>query len=159
MRRSWNFNRVTALLLAATAAALLAAVPYQVAKPLRLFGRSLTGLDPALFPRLVLGAMLLVALRYFAISPRLDERSLFQGVDRAAYFRVAVTVACLAGYALALPAIGYVASGIVLMLVLTVFYGNRDHRLTVAVSVLVPFAIYLGTTRLLQVSLPEFPFF
>jgi hypothetical protein len=155
----WNFNRVTALALAAIAAALLAAVPYQVAEQRTAFGRSLTGLDPALFPRLVLGAMLALAVGYFFLSPRLREPNLFRRVAPRGFVDVAVTIVCLLAYALALPELGFVASGAVLMVVLALFYGNRNHFLTVAIAVAAPTAIYLGFTRLLRVSLPEFPFF
>lgn len=155
----WNFNRVTALALTAIAAALLVAVPYQVAKPRTAFGRSLTGLDPALFPRLVLGAMLALAIGYFFLSPRLHEPDLFRRVAPRGFVDVAVTLLCLLAYAVALPELGFVVSGAVLMVVLALFYGNRNHLLTVAVAVLAPTAIYFAFTRLLRVSLPEFPFF
>jgi len=155
----WNFNHVAAIALTALAAALLLAVPYQVAKPQRLFGRALTALDPALYPRIVFGTLLVIAVGYFLVSGRLRELNLFRTVDSRGYFNVGVTILCLLAYAFALPRLGFVASGIVLTFVLTVFYGNRNHFLTIAVSVLAPLAIYYGATRLLLVSLPEFPFF
>ncbi len=155
----WNFNHGAALAIAAVAVALLVSVPYQVAKPETLFGRALSALDPTLYPRLVFGALLAIAIGYFLISGRLRERNLFREIDARAWFNVGVTIVCVVAYAFALPAVGFVVSGIVLTLVLTIFYGNRNHYLTVAVSVLAPLAIYYGATRLLLVSLPEFPFF
>jgi putative tricarboxylic transport membrane protein len=155
----WNFNHSAALVVAALAAGLFLAIPYVVAKPEKLFGRALSGLNPALFPRLVLGTMFVLALWYFFSAGRLRELNLFRTVEANGYFNIAVTIACVVVYAFALPALGYIATGIALMLVLTVFYGNRNHLLTVGVSVLVPVAIYHGATRLLKVSLPEFPFF
>jgi hypothetical protein len=155
----WNFNHVTALASAALATALLAAVPFQVAKPQKLFGRALSALDPTLYPRLVLGALLVIAIVYFVVSGRLRELNLFRAIDAQGYFNVGVSLVCVVAYAFALPILGFVVSGIVLTFVLTVFYGNRNHYLTVAVSVLAPLAIYYGATRLLLVSLPEFPFF
>jgi hypothetical protein len=155
----WNFNRVTALALAAIAAALLAAVPYQIAAQRTAFGRSLTGLNPALFPRLVLGAMLALAIAYFFLSPRLNEPNLLRRVPPRGFVDVAATVLCLLAYTIALPELGFVVSGATLMVVLALFYGNRSHLLTIATAVLVPTAIYFGFTRLLRVSLPEFPFF
>ena len=155
----WNFNHVSALVLAALAVALLLSVPYQVAKPERLFGRALSALDPALYPRIVLGLLLVIAVGYFIISFRLHELNLFRTVDARGYLGVAVTTVCVVAYAFALPKLGFIVSGIALTAVLTIFYGNRNHFLTVMVSVLVPVAIYYGATRLLLVSLPEFPFF
>lgn len=155
----WNFNHVTALALAAIAALFLAAVPYQVAKPEKLFGRALSSLDPMLYPRIVFGALLVIAIGYFFISGRLRELNLFREMDARGYFNVGVSLVCVVAYAFALPILGFVVSGIALTFVLTVFYGNRNHYLTVAVSLVAPLAIYYGATRLLLVSLPEFPFF
>lgn len=154
----WNFNHAAALVVAVLAAALFLAIPYEVGKPESLFGRALSGLEPALFPRLVLGTLFVLALWYLAVAGRLHELNLFRTVDARGFFNVGVTTVCIVAYALALPALGYVPAGIALMLVLTLFYGNRNHLLTVAVSVLVPLAIYYGATRLLQVALPEATF-
>ena len=44
----WNFNHVAAFAIGVIAIALLAAIPYQVAEPERLFGRALSALDPTL---------------------------------------------------------------------------------------------------------------
>jgi putative tricarboxylic transport membrane protein len=155
----WNYNHWVALAIAAVAIALLAAIPYQVAKPQRLFGRALSALEPTLYPGLVFGALLVFAIGYFAISGRLREPNQFRSLDAQAYVNVGVTILCVVVYAFVLPLLGFVVSGIVLVLVLTVFYGNRNHFLTVAVSVLAPLAIYYGATRLLKVSLPELPYF
>jgi len=159
----WNFNHVASLAVAALSAALFLAIPYQVGKPEKLFGRALSGLDPALFPRLVLGTLFVLAVWHFFAAGRLREPNLLRIVESRGYINIAVTTVCVVAYAFALPAFGYVASGTALMLVLTIFYanfyGNRNHLLTIGVSVLVPPAIYYGATRLLKVSLPELPFF
>jgi hypothetical protein len=154
----WNFNHAAALVVAALAAFLYLSIPYEVGKPESLFGRALSALKPTLFPRIVLGTLFVLAVWYLLIAGRLHELNLFRTVDKRGYFNVAVTTACVVAYAFLLPVVGYVAAGVALMLVLTVFYGNRNHLLTVAVSVLVPLAIFYGATHLLQVSLPEFPF-
>ena len=159
MKRWWNFNHATALVVIVLAGLLLASVSGQVAPPKALFGRRLSALDPALYPRLVLGATLVLGLWYFALSHRLRETNLLTQVGAQGWVNVGVTIVCLLAYAFALPRLGFVASGTALMLALTVFYGNRHPVQIVAVSVLVPAAIYLGLTRLMRVSLPEFPFF
>lgn len=157
--RWWNFNHISALAVAGIALALLYAVPYQIGKPARLFGRALSGLNPALFPRLVLGALFLVSVGYLLVSFRLRETNLFAAVEARGYFNIAMTLVCVLAFAFVLPQLGYVVSGAALIVVLTVFYGNRDHLLTAIAGTLVPAAIYFGFTRLLHVSLPEFPFF
>ena len=155
----WNFNHILALVFAAIASGLLIAVPYQIDKPARLFGRALSGLNPALFPRLVLGALLFVSLSYFVSSWRLHERNRFSTVEAWGYLNIAVTLVCVLAFASALPELGYMVCGVALIAVLTVYYGNRNHLLTVISATMVPAAIYFGFTRLLHVSLPEFPFF
>jgi putative tricarboxylic transport membrane protein len=159
MRRWWNFNHTTALVLFVLAALLLASVASQVAPPRMLFGRRLAALDPGLYPRLVLGAMLLLALWYFLLCFRLREANLLKDVGAGGFLNVGITAACMLAYAFALPRLGFVASGAALIAMLTVFLGNRNHILTALVALLVPLAIYLGLTRLMLVSLPEFPFF
>jgi hypothetical protein len=159
MKRWWSFNHTAALALAGVAALLLASVGAQVAPPRMLLGRRLAALDPALYPRLVFGAMLALALWYFVLSFRLREENLLRQVGAGAFVNVGVTAACLLAYAFALPRLGFVASGAALIAVLSVFFGNRNHFLTAAVAVLLPAAIYFGLTRLMRVSLPEFPFF
>ena len=159
MKRWWSFNHTAALALAGVAALLLASVGAQVAPPRMLLGRRLAALDPALYPRLVFGAMLALALWYFILSFRLREGNLLRQVGAEGFVNVGVTAACLLAYAFSLPRLGFVASGAALIVALSVFLGNRNHFLTVAVAALVPAGIYFGLTRLMRVSLPEFPFF
>jgi putative tricarboxylic transport membrane protein len=159
MKRWWNFNHTAALVLAVVAAVLLASVSSQVAPPRMLFGRRLAALDPALYPRLVFGAMLLLALWYFVLSFRLREGNLLARVGAGGFVNVGVTVLCLLAYAFALPRLGFVASGAALIAALGLFFGNRNYLQTAAVALLVPAAIYFGLTWLMRVPLPEFPFF
>jgi hypothetical protein len=42
---------------------------------------------------------------------------------------------------------------------LSTYYGNRNVLIGLAVSVGIPIGIYYVFTKLLKVSLPEFPFF
>lgn len=156
--RRWNFNHAAAAVVALVSALLLATLPQHVARPKAVLGRVLSGLDPALFPELVLWTLLALAALWFALAGRLHELNLFRTVEPRGFASVGVTIAALVAYALALPHLGFVASGAILVMGLAAFYGNRNHALTVAIGVLVPTAIYLGFTRLLHVSLPEFPF-
>src|SRR5919106_2801227 len=132
MKRWWNFNHTAALVLLVLAALLLAAVGTEVAPPKMLLGRRLAALDPALYPRLVFGAMLALALWYFILSFRLREGNLLRQVGAEGFVNVGVTAACLLAYAFALPRLGFVASGAALIVALSVFLGNRNHFLTVA---------------------------
>ncbi len=159
MKRWWNFNHTTAVVLLVLAGLLLASVASQIAPPRMLLGRRLAALDPALYPRLVFGAMLLLALWYFIVGSKLREENLLKRVGAEGVVNVGVTLLCLLAYAFALPRLGFVASGAVLIAVLSLFFGDRGRLQIGAVAVLVPAAIYFGLTRLMRVSLPEFPFF
>jgi putative tricarboxylic transport membrane protein len=156
---AWNFNHAAALATAVIALTLFLMVPYQVGTRASLFGRALSGLNPALFPRLVLGLLFLVSIGYLLVSFRLRESNLFREVDRRGCLNIAVTLTAVLAFSVALPLVGFVVSGSSLIVFLVVFYGNRNHFLTAFVGTLVPGAIYFGFTRVLHVSLPEFPFF
>ena len=159
MPRWWNFNHTTALVVIGLAALLLAAVPSQVAAPRTLFGRQLTALDPTLYPRLVLAALLVLGVWYLALARRIRDASLLPEVGWSGFFNIGVTLACLLAYAYFLPRAGFLVSSTVLMLALTLFYGNRNLVLALVIALLVPAAIYYALTRLMLVALPEFPFF
>ena len=152
-----NFNFWTSLGLIAVSLFLLISIPYQIEKPRLILGRSLTGLDPALFPRLTAGCMLLLSIAYLAQSRNLKEENRFRGVELSGYVNVAITVLVLAIYALLLEPIGFVASSALTVAALTTLYGNRNIVLIGLISLGIPLAIYYLCTRFLLVFLPEFP--
>ena len=108
---------------------------------------------------IMVGALFALALWYFVLSFKLREGNLLKAVGAEGFVNVGVTLMCLLLYAFALPRLGFVASGAALIVVLSLFLGDRRHLETAAVAVLVPAGIYFRLTRLMRVSLPEFPFF
>lgn len=157
IRRGANFNFWSALGFTAFSLALLISIPYQIEKPRLLLGRSLTGLDPALFPRVTGVCMLALSIAYLLQSPNLKETNLFRGVALSGYASVALTMLVLVIYALLLEPIGFVASSALTVAALTILYGNRNIYLIGLSSLGIPLAIYYLCTRFLLVFLPEFP--
>jgi len=152
-----NFNFWSSLSFTAFSLFLLISIPYQIEKPRLILGRSLTGLDPALFPRVTAGCMLLLSIAYLIRSRNMKEANNFRGVELSGYVNVAVTVVVLAIYALLLEPIGFVASSALTVAALTTLYGNRNIFLIGLTSLGIPLAIYYLCTRFLLVFLPEFP--
>lgn len=152
-----NFNFWSALGFTAFSLFLLISIPYQIEKPRLLLGRSLTGLDPALFPRIAGVCMLLLSIAFLFQSRNLKETNLFRGVAVSGYASVAITILVLVIYALLLEPIGFVASSALTVAALTILYGNRNIYLIALTSLGVPLGIYYLCTRLLLVFLPEFP--
>lgn len=157
--RKANFNVVAAFLFVAFAVALYVITPYQVEKPVVVFGQSLNALDPTLFPRVVAVGMFVSAIWFFIESFQLRERNGFRDLDREAYVNVAVSIVAFALYALLMEPLGFVLSSILLVGGLSFFYGVRSIPLIALASVGVPVAVYFVFTRMLQVFLPAFPEF
>ena len=61
--------------------------------------------------------------------------------------------------ALVMPSLGFVISSIILLAVLSTFYGNRNLLAGAAVSIGVPLVFYNMLRVWLQVVLPQNPFF
>lgn len=152
-----NFNFWSALGFVTFSLFILISIPYQIEKPRLILGRSLTGLDPALFPRITAGCMLALSVAYLIQSRNMREVNQFRGVELSGYANVAVTVLVLVIYAVLLEPIGFVASSALAVAALTILYGNRNIILIGLTSLGIPLAIYYLCTRFLLVFLPEFP--
>jgi len=162
LSRLWtaaNFNTALALGCIALALFLFAVIPYQIEKPPILFGQSAGVIDPALFPRLVAGALLLVGAWYLRLSFDLAEANGFRALDRLAWTNVGVTVVAFIVYALALRPLGFILSSTLLIAGLALFYGARSWLAVAAVAAGVPVATWYMFTRGLAVVLPELPDF
>jgi len=154
-----NFNTVTAICFLLLWILLFIMIPYQIAKPKLVMGRSLMGLQPTLFPRLATFGAILLSIWYLAISFRLSEKNLFKEVSKNTYFKVIASLIVFTAYALLFEPLGFVLSSFLVAGTLSTYYGNRNILIGLVVSIGVPVAIYYVFTKLLAVSLPEFPFF
>lgn len=158
LRAAANFNTALALACIGFSLFLFLVIPYQIETPPILFGQSAGVIDPALFPRLVAGALLLIGLWYLRASFDLDEANGLRALDRRAWLNLAVTVAAFILYAAALRPLGFILSSTILIAALALFYGARNWLAVIGVAAFVPVAAYYLFTRGLAVVLPEAPF-
>lgn len=126
-----------------------------VAEPKVLFGRSLTAIEPSLFPALILGSMAVLAslLLYLLRGSLLAEES--KTFEKGALLRVIMLFAVMVFYALTMAPFGFFISSALSMAAVAWIAGNRSILQICAVSVFSPIGLYLISTRGLAVSLPE----
>jgi len=158
-RSNFNYNTATAIFFLILWTIMFFIIPYQIQKPMLFMGRSLMGLKPTLFPRLATLALIGLSIWYLWISFRIKEKNLFKEVTRYGYFRIIASLVAFLAYALLFETLGFVLSSVLVAGTLSTYYGNRNILVGILVSVGVPIGIYFVFTRLLKVSLPEFPFF
>ncbi|MEQ9328224.1 MAG: tripartite tricarboxylate transporter TctB family protein [Rhodospirillales bacterium] len=138
------------------AAAMWVLVPYQVDKPVSLFGFGPAGLDPKTFPYLVTAGWFLVSLWNVwdaARQPEGQRGPAFAGPAPS----VIATLFIAFVYAQSLEPAGFVLSSALVVALLSIYYGARD-AIRIAICALgIPGLIFVIFTRLLHVSLPPFP--
>ena len=157
--KRFNFNTYAAILFIVLWTVVFFIIPYQIQKPMLFMGRSLMGLKPTLFPRLATLALIGLSIWFLIISFRIDEKNGFKEVAKKGYFRIIVSLVVFVAYALLFEPLGFVVSSMLVAGTLSTFYGNRNLLIGILVSFGAPLGIYYVFTRLLKVSLPEFPFF
>ena len=151
----FNFNTIAALAFVLLGIVLFVIIPQQVDRPTLLFGQPPSGLDPNLFPRLVAGAFVLLGVWFGLASGKLEETNGFAELDREAIINVSITLLVFLAYALLMTRLGFIVSSVLVIAVLSTFYGNRNIWLGFLFSVGVPVTIFLVFTRVLFVSLPS----
>jgi putative tricarboxylic transport membrane protein len=154
-----NFNTLLALFFLLFSVTAYILIPYQIEKPKLFMGRALDAMEPTVFPRLSILFLFAMSVWYLISSFYLTEENLFRKLGRKAYVRVLVTILIAVAYTQLFEPLGFVISGILAVSALTIFFGNRNYLIIAIVGIGVPVAIFLIFTRLLKVSLPEFPFF
>lgn len=132
-----------------------------VAKPKMLFGRSLSAIEPTLFPLIAMGMMILFCAVFFIQAYRHSATGLTDTEEAAAetdWLRVGSFFLVLFFYAMAFDRLGFLTSTFTTMVALSLLVGNRHYGQIVLFSFALPLAFYLVATRLLLVSLPELGF-
>jgi len=158
-RERINFNTVVALSLVIFSVAAYLLIPYQIEKPRAMFGRQLMSLEPTLFPRLSIVALFVLSLWYLTHSAKLLEKNLFKEMGGRGIIRVAVIFLICLGYALLFEPLGFVLASGLMVLLMTVFLGNRHVPMILGVVIGTSLIVYYLFTWALKVSLPEIPFF
>jgi len=158
-RSALNFNTVFGVLGIVIGIVLFVITPDQVERPRLLFGQKPSGLDPDIFPRMVSILFIITGAWVILRARVLVEENRIRNLDSEAITNVLVTVAGFLILALVLPWLGFVISSIVLLGVLSTFYGNRNLVMGATVSICVPLIFYNILRIWLQVVLPQNPFF
>ena len=141
------------------AAAFIVFIDSLVAAPKRLLGRSLTAIEPNLFPLISMAMMIglcavfLYSVWRFRVSgPAVSEAN---AEDQSDWVRVGMFFAILTLYALMFYPAGFLISTFIAMGLLSLLAGNRNILHILALAILCPIGLYIVATRLLLVSLPE----
>lgn len=151
-----------------TALLAILAMPFLVAKPKLLFGRSLSAISPALFPYVTLFSIVLLSVVLVLVSWRSLSRSRHlpdnqatldsaqvEGASENDWLRKGAFFFLLAGYGLALKPLGFLISSFVVITATSVMLGNRHWLQIILLAICGPVCLYLIATRLMLVSLPE----
>jgi putative tricarboxylic transport membrane protein len=154
-----NFNTLLALFFLLFSITFYILIPYQIEKPKLFMGRALDAMEPTVFPRISLLFLFAMSVWYLIFSFYFTEENLFKKLGAKAYVRVLITLLIAVAYTQLFEPLGFVISGILAVSALTIFFGNRNFLVIGIVGVGVPVSVYFIFTRLLKVSLPEFPFF
>lgn len=126
-----------------------------VAKPKALFGRSLTAIEPSLFPKLVLIALAILSIWLFVTRRKDFVRSDENSVAYMGSIRALMLFAVMIFYALAMKPLGFLISSAISMAAISWLAGNRSIPVKLALSLISPVLLYIIATRGLAVSLPE----
>ena len=141
------------------AAAIVIFIDKLVAPPKMLLGRTLTAIEPSLFPlvdmALMIGLCALFLLFAWRKRATWSAEADLPESETSNWGRVCILFAILIFYALVLKPFGFLISTIIVMVLLSLLAGNRNVPQILAMAILSPIALYLVATRLLLVSLPE----
>lgn len=161
--KSWkkkiNFNTILALFFILFSITFYLLIPYQIEKPKLFMGRALDAMEPTVFPRLSIIFLFAMSVWYLIFSFYFTEENFFKKLGGKAYVKVLITLLIAFAFTQLFEPLGFVFSGILVVSALTIFFGNRNIYVIGSVGIGVPVAVYFIFTRLLRVSLPEFPFF
>ncbi len=155
------------------ALAAIVALPNLVAKPKLLFGRSLSAIEPTLFPQIILvliAVLSVLAAIFAALALRRASSNGTHGseadgpaiditeTDRNSLVRVALFFVMLVAYGLMLKPFGFLISSFIVITVVSLLLGNRNWFQIIPFALVSPVCLYLLATRVLLVSLPELNF-
>lgn len=107
--------------------------------------------SPRLAPVVISAAWVVVALAYLMAQLRTREAP---PEEKPGWWSPAGVVASLVGFAVALEYAGFVVSAAAFVVVVSRVLGSRHLVRDVIVAVLLPTAVYLAFTRLLDIFLP-----
>jgi len=145
-----------------TATLAILAMPHLVAAPKVLFGRSLSAIEPSLFPYVTLALTVLISASLILLNGFRAKRAttiVEQHPDRtepdAGWMKTVLFFVLLTVYGLLLKPVGFLISSFLVISATSVMLGNRNWLQILLLALLAPICLYLLATRAMLVSLPE----
>lgn len=126
-----------------------------VAAPKALFGRSLSAIEPSLFPKIVLAGIALLSGWLLVRQRDAMIRTDITEIDRQGLWRAVMLFAVMLFYALAMKPLGFLISSALALASISIIAGTRSAPMILGLSLIAPVVLYLISTRGLAVSLPE----
>ena len=153
-----NFNTVAAAVVITLAVVLFFIIPGQIDKPLiNLGGAGMSNLEAETFPQIIAGAFFLLGVWYLFVSFRLRQRNLLRDLNLEAITNVLVTLVIMTAYVWLILFLGFVVGSVIMVFVMSTYFGNRNYILGFVVSLAVPLLVFVLFTKPLVTSLPPFP--
>jgi len=126
-----------------------------VAAPKLLLGRSLSAIAPSLFPRIILGLLVLLCIVLLVFLSLKGSHEREENLGRGEWLRGCIFFGIMILYALTMEPFGFLISSAIAIALISWQLGNRSIVQTMLLSLVAPVLLYLAATRLLAVSLPE----
>ena len=134
-------------------------IPYEVEKPVLIFGQSSSEIDPQIVPTIV-ALMFFIFGLYTAIYEK-DSKILnsWPKITKQILINIATTILFFISYSILFQYFGFVISSVLLILSLGTFMGNVNFKYITVISILFPLSIFFLFVNIMHVFLPEFPFY
>ena len=134
-------------------------IPYEVEKPVLIFGQSSSEIDPQIVPTIV--ALMFLIFGIYTILYEKDSKisNSWPKITKKILINIATTILFLISYSILFQYFGFVISSVLLILSLGTFMGNVNFKYITVISILFPLSIFFLFVNIMHVFLPEFPFY
>ena len=134
-------------------------IPYEVEKPVLIFGQSSSEIDPQIVPTIV--ALMFLIFGLYTVLYEKDSKisNSWPTVTKNILINISATILCLILYSILFQYLGFVISSVLLILSLGTFMGNVNLKYITVISILFPLFIFFLFVNIMHVFLPEFPFY
>lgn len=147
------------------AIAALFSMQHLVAAPKLLFGRSLSAIEPSLFPYITLSLIVVLAVSVIILSVFSLRRTKHSQAhielanqepeEHTGWMKTGLFFLLLTIYGALLKPVGFLISSFIVIFSVSLLLGNRNWIQIVLFALFAPIFLYLTATRLMLVSLPE----
>ena len=134
-------------------------IPYEVEKPVLIFGQSSSEIDPQIVPTIV--ALMFFIFGLYTVIYEKDSKisNSWPKITKKILINIATSTLFLISYSILFQYFGFVISSVLLILSLGTFMGNVNFKYITVISILFPLSIFFLFVNIMHVFLPEFPFY